>query len=153
MPKLGKKSERNLEGVHPDLVRVVRRAIQITEQDFSVHEGVRSLATQREYVKRGVSKTLESRHITGHAVDLVPWVAGALRWEWEPVFKVACAVDQAATELKVPLRWGGVWDKLMTEYGGSPEALRKEVAEYVKRHPGPDFLDGPHFELPKRFYP
>lgn len=155
---LGQKSSSNLKGVHPDMVAIVQRAIEITEQDFAVHEGVRSPETQRIYLMKGVTKTLESRHLPGKdgfgkAVDLVPVVDGTLRWEWEPIFKIAVAVDQAATELGVPIRWGGVWDKLMSEYGGSPEAMKAEVAAYCVRHPGPDFLDGPHYELCKKVYP
>lgn len=150
---LGKKSLDRLSGVHPDLVAVVKRAIEITEQDFAVHEGVRSRARQEQLFRAGASKTMDSRHITGHAVDLVPYVGGQLRWEWKPIFSIAVAVDRAATELGVPIRWGGVWDRLMTEYGGSPAAMQKEVDAYCARHPGPDFIDGPHFELPKKEYP
>lgn len=151
--KLGKKSIARLDGVHAHLIKVIVRAIQITEQDFSVYEGLRSKATQAEYVRTGVSRTMNSRHLTGHAVDLVPFIAGNLRWEWSACFKIAVAVDQAATELGIPIRWGGVWDRLMTEYGGSPESMKKAVEEYQVRHPGPDFLDGPHFELPREVYP
>lgn len=150
---LGKKSLDRLSGVRPDLVAVVKRAIEITEQDFSVHEGVRSRARQAQLFKAGASKIMDSRHITGHAVDLVPYIGGQLRWEWKPIFHIAVAVDQAATELGVPIRWGGVWDKVMTEYGGSPAAMQREVDAYCIRHPGPDFIDGPHFELPRKEYP
>jgi len=150
---LGKKSLDRLSGVHPDLVAVVKRAIEITEQDFGVHEGVRSRARQEQLFKASATKTLDGRHITGHAVDLVPYIGGQLRWEWKPLFAVAVAVDRAATELGVPIRWGGVWDKTMTEYGGSPAAMQREVDAYCVRHPGPDFIDGPHFELPKKEYP
>jgi peptidoglycan L-alanyl-D-glutamate endopeptidase CwlK len=150
---LGKKSLDRLSGVHPDLVAVVKRAIKITEQDFGVHEGVRSRARQEQLFKAGATKTLDGRHITGHAVDLVPYIGGRLRWEWKPLFAVAVAVDQAATELGVPIRWGGVWDRLMADYGGSPAAMQREVDAYCSRHPGPDFIDGPHFELPRKEYP
>lgn len=152
MYKLGSKSKETLVGVHPQLVSVVERAIQLTTQDFRVHDGVRTLAEQEALVKKGASKTMKSKHLPqadgfSHAVDLVPLVNGQLRWEWPCIFQIAVAVDQAATELGVMLRWGGVWDKLMTEYGGSPEAMAREVEAYCKRHPGPDFIDGPHFEL------
>jgi len=149
---LGDKSRRELAGVHPDLEAVVLRAIEITEQDFAVHDGLRLPEEQKALFASGASTTLNSKHLIqkdgyGHAVDLVPFVRGKLRWEWEPIFKIAVAVDTAAAELGVTLRWGGVWDKLMTEYGGSAESMRKEVAAYCVRHPGPDFIDGPHFEL------
>lgn len=150
--RLGAASLGALKGVHPSLVAVVDRAISLTEQDFSVHEGVRTWARQQEYVRKGVSKTMFSEHLPqpdgyGHAVDLVPYIDGVLRWEWEPIFRIACAVDQAAFELNVKIRWGGVWDRVMSEYGGSVAALKKAVDEYCARHPGPDFIDGPHFEL------
>ena len=70
---LGKRSLQNLSGVHPDLVDVVKRAIEITEQDFSVIEGIRNINRQRELVKTGKSTTMNSRHLTGHAVDIAPW--------------------------------------------------------------------------------
>lgn len=149
---LGARSRAKLEGVQPRLVRVVERAIVLTTQDFGVHEGVRALERQREYVKRGVSKTLASKHLKqadgfGHAVDLVPYVDGALRWEWPPIYAIAAAVRQAAEEQDVNLRWGGVWDLPMRELPREPEGIKAAVANYARRHPGPDFLDGPHYEL------
>lgn len=152
---LGSKSNAALIGVHPIIVSVVRSAIELSEQDFAVFEGLRSLATQKEYLKRGVTKTLASKHLKqsdglGHAVDLVPWIAGQVRWEWEPIYRIAVAVDKAATAQGVSsrLRWGGVWDRTMIEYGtNAPQSMKDAVAAYCKRHPGPDFIDGPHFEL------
>jgi hypothetical protein len=73
---LGKKSLEELEGVHSDLVVVVHRAIELTVQDFSVHDGIRTLEEQKKLVESGASQTLDSRHITGHAVDLVPYING-----------------------------------------------------------------------------
>lgn len=149
---LGAKSIKNLKGVHPDLVRVVQRAIVLTTQDFTVQEGLRSLEVQRDYVARGVSKTMASKHLKqpdkfGHAVDLVPVVNGVPRWEWPIIYPVAAAMHLAAEELRVALRWGGVWDKNFQALVGSPTALKQAVADYCVRHPGPDFLDGPHYEL------
>lgn len=149
---LGTKSRAELQGVHPKLVRVVERSIALTMQDFGVHDGLRTREEQAQLVLKGASKTMNGKHLPqadgfGHAVDLVPYIGGKLRWEWEPIFLIAVAVDQAATELGVRLRWGGVWDRTMDQYGGSPESMRVAVAEYCKRHPGPDFIDGPHYEL------
>ena len=149
---LGQRSLARLDGVHPLLVSVVQRAIAVTAQDFTVQEGLRSIETQRLYVQRGVSKTMASQHLKqadgyGHAVDLVPWINGQPRWEWPPIWAIAQAMDQASTELNVPLVWGAIWDKPMSRYGGSPDALRAEVEAYKARHPGPDFLDGPHYQL------
>lgn len=149
---LGAKSKSRLVGVHPQLVAVVERAILLTEQDFTVQEGLRTLATQKDYVRRGVSKTLNSKHLKqpdgfGHAVDLVPWINGQPRWEWPPIYKIARAMDDAAQALGVKLTWGGVWDKRMDQYGGSAAAIEAEVQAYCRRHPGPDFIDGPHYQL------
>lgn len=149
---LGPKSRANLAGVHPDLVRVVERAITLTTQDFTVQEGLRTAATQELYLKRGVTRTRNSKHLKqadgfSHAVDLVPWVNGQPRWEWPLIYPIAHAMDDAAQALGVKLTWGGAWDRRMDQYGGSVDAIKAEVAAYQKRHPGPDFIDGPHYQI------
>ncbi len=144
---LGAISRARLIGVHPDLVRVVLRAIEITPQDFTVFEGVRTPATQADYVRRRVSKTMSSRHLTGHAVDLVPWIAGQPRWEWPPIYIVADAVRRAALAEGVAIIWGGVWDRRLGDLPPHASGLAVAVRSYSARHSGPDFLDGPHFEL------
>lgn len=123
---LSKKSLDRLSGVHPDLVRVVKRAIEITPVDFEVLEGIRSKSRQQQLVRAGASQTMNSRHLTGHAVDLGAIVSGSVRWDWPLYHKIAAAVKQAAAELGVPLEWGGDWRK---------------------------FKDGPHFQLPHKEYP
>lgn len=120
---LGTRSRQRLSGVHPDLVAVVKRAIQITEQDFTVLEGIRNINRQRELFKAGKSTTMNSRHLTGHAVDLAPW---PISWEWEGFYPIAEAMKQAAEELDVAIVWGGDWKS---------------------------FPDGPHFELDRKAYP
>jgi peptidoglycan LD-endopeptidase CwlK len=150
---LGPNSLKELQGVHPDLVAVVRRAIQLTVQDFAVHDGIRTPAEQQKLVAAGASQTMDSRHLTGHAVDLVPYVNGKLRWEWDPIYVIADAVRMAAREKGVTLRWGGAWDVDFTASQDSPEDL---VAAYVARRKKQGlraFIDGPHFELPKSLYP
>lgn len=89
---LGARSESRLEGVHADLVRVVRRAIAITPVDFTVLEGVRTVARQRQLVDAGASRTMNSRHLTGHAVDLGAIVAGKVRWDWPLYHQIAKAM-------------------------------------------------------------
>lgn len=151
--KFGKKSLNELEGVHPDLVKVVCHALILSAQDFGVHDGLRTLEEQKKYVASGVSQTLESRHLTGHAVDLVPYINGKLRWEWGPIYVIADAVRKAAKELQVPIRWGGAWDELLTDSDQSPEEM---VIAYTARRKAAGhraFIDGPHFELPKSIYP
>lgn len=123
---LSQKSLGRLSGVHPELVDVVKRAIEITEVDFMVLEGVRSVARQEQLVEAGASWTMNSRHLTGHAVDLGAYVAGSVRWDWPLYYKLADAMKAAATELGVPIEWGGDWKK-----------PRK---------------DGPHFQLPWSSY-
>jgi peptidoglycan L-alanyl-D-glutamate endopeptidase CwlK len=122
--KLGTRSLQNLSGVHPDLVAVVKLAITITEQDFTVIEGIRNINRQRELFKAGKSTTMNSRHITGHAVDMVPW---PVDWNDLERFEVmAEAMKQAAEELDIPIVWGGDWKS---------------------------FYDAPHFELDRKSYP
>lgn len=128
---LGKRSLERLVGVHHDLVRVVKRAIELTDHDFSVIEGLRTIETQRAYVAKGASKTMNSRHLTGHAVDLYP-VGRPTPWDKCPV--VAAAMLAAAVELDVAIRWGGDWNM----DGDSRDEK---------------FYDGPHFELLRSKYP
>ena len=135
MYKLSKRSLNKLKGVHVDLVLVVVRALQICKIDFVVVEGLRTKEQQMTYVNQGKSKTMNSRHITGHAVDLAPWEAGKIPWEDFSKFKlVADAMLQASKELDIPIRWGADWDR-----DGSTE--------------DETFIDGPHFELLKSAYP
>jgi len=103
---LSKRSLSNLEGVHPDLVAVVKRAIQITKQDFTVIEGLRTLERQQKLVDSGASRTMNSRHLTGHAVDIIPY---PVSWDWPLYYPIADAMKQAALELDVDLEWGGDW--------------------------------------------
>lgn len=124
--KLGLKSKFRLRGVHPDLVRVVSRAIELTPVDFTVLEGLRSTIRQVELFKSGASKTIKSRHLTGHAVDLGALVNGSVRWDWPLYYKLAEAMKTASLELLIPLEWGGDWET---------------------------FKDGPHFQLPWKEYP
>ena len=91
--QLGTRSKQKLSGVHPDMVAVVSRAIELSEQDFSVLEGIRHINRQRELVKTGKSTTMNSRHLTGHAVDLVPY---PVSWDWEYFYPIVDAMKAAA---------------------------------------------------------
>jgi peptidoglycan L-alanyl-D-glutamate endopeptidase CwlK len=124
--KLGLRSLLNLRGVHPDLVRVVNRAISISGIDFTVIEGRRSVARQKELFAKGASKTMRSRHIHGFAVDIAPYVAGSIRWDWPLFDKIEEAMKKAAHLENVSITWGGDWKS---------------------------FKDGPHWELPHAKYP
>lgn len=123
---LSEKSINRLEGVHEDLVKVVKRAIQISDVDFLVGEGLRTVERQKELVASGASKTMNSRHLTGHAVDLFALVGGKVTWQPAIYDKVANAMLKAAAELKIPIIWGGSWVS---------------------------FKDLVHFELNRKFYP
>lgn len=123
---LSKRSLARLEGVHPDLVAVVERAIEITPVDFGVQQGLRTLAEQRRLFAAGASKTMRSRHLTGHAVDLVAYLNGKVSWAWPLYHQIASAMKTSATELDIPIAWGGDWRS---------------------------FKDGPHFELTHQQYP
>lgn len=131
---LGAKSQEKLKGVHPDLVKVVSRAITISEVDFTVLEGLRSIERQKQLFAAGKSKTMNSRHITGHAVDLAPYPIngdfdsdGILNIEdWDAYHPIARAMKKAAAELGVSIEWGGDWKS---------------------------FPDGPHYQLSHKVYP
>ena len=151
---LGHRSRGELHGVHDDLVFLAERAITITPVDFSVHDGLRSVAEQRNYVASGVSKTMRSYHLPQHpegrgwAVDLVPYINRKLRWEWKPLYRIATAMHEVANEYEIELRWGAVWDRVFNNLDASD--IESEVRLYVDRRRSVGksaFLDGPHYEL------
>lgn len=149
---LGAKSIATLAPAHPALKRVVHSAINHTKVDFSVHDCLRTLEEQKENVANGVSWTLDSKHLVQpdgfvHAVDLVPYVKGKLRWDWPLCFKIAEAMQDAAGSYGVSLTWGGVWDRSLLDLGAN---LEHAVADYVARRAALGKranIDGPHFEL------
>lgn len=123
---LNERSLKNLEGVHADLVKVVHRADELTEVEFIITEGLRTMKRQRELVAAGASKTLKSRHLTGHAIDFAPLIGGQVSWKWPPFFIIAEAFKKASAELGIAIVWGGDWIR---------------------------FKDGPHIELDRKTYP
>lgn len=139
---LGERSLKNLDGVNPDLVKVVKRAIAISRTDFTVIEGVRTIERQKELVRKGASKTMNSRHISGHAVDIVPIKDGAISWRVDDYYPLAEAMATAADELGVRVRWGGAWSVINNR--------NNHPSEWIKayRAGGGRFIDAPHFELP-----
>ncbi len=149
---LSEKSRKRLDGVHADLVRVVHAAIRITTVDFVVLEGVRSMMRQAELVEAGASQTMNSRHITGHAVDLGALLNGTIRWDWTLYYPIARAMQRAAEEESVRVTWGGVWDRDLTTVGDPEDAMSR----YVERRRAMSkkaFCDGPHFQLDWHAYP
>lgn len=125
--KFSKRSLDSLRGIHPDLIEVIEHALDISPIDFTVIEGLRTKERQAQLVASGASKTMNSRHITGHAVDLMPiGPDGKAAFDWPLYHRLAPAVKQAAAELGVKIVWGGDWTS---------------------------FKDGPHFELDREAYP
>jgi len=123
---LGQRSLARLEGVHPDLVRVIKKAAAMSDMDFMVLEGLRTVERQTQLKKQGATKTMNSRHLTGHAVDLAPMFGGKVSWDWPLYHRLAKIVKAAAAAENVSLQWGGDWKT---------------------------FKDGPHWELTWDKYP
>lgn len=126
MSVLSRRSRDRLVGVHPALIAVVEAAIVRTPVDFMVTEGLRTRERQAALVRAGASRTLDSRHLTGHAVDVCALIEGKVRWDWPLYSRIATAFKAAALDLGTPIVWGGDWPKLR---------------------------DGPHFELDRRIFP
>lgn len=145
--KLSQKSLSKLEGVDPRLVKVIKRAIEVTEVDFTITEGLRTKATQALYVKQGKSQTMNSKHLEGLAVDLAAWVNGTINWNFDYYFKIADAVRKASIELGIQVKWGGAW-RYLNDYDSSRKAYDAYIAERKKLGKKP-FLDGVHFEIDK----
>lgn len=127
--KLNAASDARLRGVHPDLARVVRRCAADwadPETGFIVTCGLRTIEEQRLLYQKGATRTMRSRHLTGHAVDLAATVQGQVRWDWPLYTKLSKAMKAAAKAEKVPIEWGGDWTT---------------------------FKDGPHYQLPVSKYP
>jgi peptidoglycan LD-endopeptidase CwlK len=122
---LNARSIARLQGVHPDLERVVQRCAA-DGAEFVVTEGLRTIERQRQLLAKGATHTLHSRHLTGHAVDLGALVDREIRWDWPLYTLLAKAMKAAAAAERVPIEWGGDWAT---------------------------FPDGPHFQLPFALYP
>lgn len=123
---LSQRSLDRLNGVHPDLVKVVKKAIELSSVDFGVSEGRRTKDRQKKLVAKGASRTMNSRHLSGHAVDLVAFIDGDVSWDWPLYHKIADAMFDASEIAGVSIEWGGNWKS---------------------------FKDGPHFQLPWDLYP
>lgn len=124
--RLSQRSTRNLTGVHPDLVSVIMRALEISPLDFVVIEGLRTIKRQQALVASGASKTMRSRHIHGFAIDVAPLVAGSVRWDWPLYDRLIVAFRQAAKDVGVKVEFGYDWKT---------------------------FKDAPHIQLPHATHP
>jgi peptidoglycan LD-endopeptidase CwlK len=131
MPLVDPRSLKNLQGVHPDLVKVAHRGFELSAVPFVVTEGVRTIERQRQLVASGAAQTMRSRHIPGpsgfsHAFDVAARVGGVIRWDWPLYERIAIGMKAAARDVGVPVEWGGDWTS---------------------------FKDGPHWQLPWDRYP
>lgn len=124
--RFSQRSYDRMLGVRPELVAIASRALFLSPVDFGVSEGLRTAARQAQLVQSGASQTQRSRHLTGHAIDLVAYVGSEVRWDTPLYVIIAKAMKQAAEELKVPMEWGGDWRTL---------------------------VDMPHYQLPWEKYP
>jgi peptidoglycan L-alanyl-D-glutamate endopeptidase CwlK len=128
---LSARSLERLDGAHPDLRKVILHAASISSVDFTVLEVLRTVARQRQLVAQGASKTMNSRHLPGadgksRAVDIAPMIGGKVSWDWPLYHRLAPIIMAAATDVGVPIEWGGSWRS---------------------------FKDGPHWQLPWKAYP
>lgn len=125
MFRFSQRSENNLKGVHPDLVKLVRATLANAPYDFGITEGLRSKEQQAKNVAAGASQTMNSRHLTGHAIDFVVYLGKDITWEWKYYQVVAAAFKAEAKKLGIAIVWGGDWTTLK---------------------------DGPHIELDRKVY-
>lgn len=146
--RLSQKSIERLTGVNEQLARVVMRAVAITKVDFGVICGMRTEEEQRKLVASGASQTMESKHLTGKAVDLMAYVGGRASWELSLYDDVAHAMREAAIEQSIGIRWGAAWIipdiRVWTE---SMEAAMNYYVDSRRRQNKRPFIDAPHFEL------
>ena len=161
----GSRSTVNMAGLHPNLTKVLNRAIQITTQDFGIAaKAVRTAAEQAALYAQGRTKPgnivtdkdgykNKSNHQPhgdgfGYAVDCTPFIAGSFDVNNEAAqYPIAAAMSLAAKEFGVKIVWGGNWYEVLNDTGSTVEDMKAWVARYRDQHPGPDFIDLPHFEL------
>lgn len=120
------RSYRALDGVKPELIAVATLALARSEIDFVITEGRRTFARQLELVRDGKSRTYDSRHLTGHALDFAALQGGKVSWDLPLYERIARAFKDAAQDLGIKIHWGGDWK---------------------------GFRDGPHIELDRTAYP
>jgi len=151
--KLSSRSLKKLEGVHPDMVATVNRAIELTTVDFGVTYGVRTLAEQERLYKSGRSQTMKSKHLIqgdgySHAVDLVAYDGSDVVWEINVYDNIADAMAEAANEVGCKIKWGAAWSVgNIAAYVGTMEDAMNEYIDLRRSQGRRPFIDGPHFEL------
>ena len=151
--KLSSRSKKKLDGVHPDMVAVVERAIELTDVDFGVTYGVRTLAAQKKLVASGRSQTMKSKHLIqdsgySHAVDVVAYDGKDVVWEINVYDNICDAFKQAAIEKGVAVKWGAAWSEGdIRSYKGTAEFHMNRYIDLRRSQWRSPFIDGPHFEL------
>jgi peptidoglycan L-alanyl-D-glutamate endopeptidase CwlK len=152
--RLSQHSRNELIPVHPKLRQCVELAITLTDVDFRVNEGLRTVAEQKKAVASGNSRTMHSKHLRQSdgfvwAVDLVALDKDSkVTWDFQTYGHIAFAMDRAATQLAIAnhIRWGCAWDRVLSDFGGALPDYMAEAEAYARRHAGSDLLDAPHFE-------
>lgn len=145
---LSQRSLERLEGVDERLVQVVQIAIEVSNIDFAVTEGLRTRARQQELVARGASQTMKSKHIDGLAVDLVAYIGDRISWELNLYDDIADAMKYAATEVGVPICWGAAWQiPDIREWDGTMQDAMDAYVDLRRSQGRRPFIDGPHFEI------
>lgn len=149
-----KRSLANMEGVHPDLIKVLTLALQKSKSDFTITEGLRSKETQLKYYNSGASRTKDgSRHLAGadglgHAIDLI-YASKTDPYNWDRLFEIADGIREASVELNIPIRWGGAWHYRFNDFPHKTarelNAMYHQTQRETNKKP---FIDGVHFELP-----
>lgn len=148
MFELSKRSLEKLDGVDERLVKVVCRAIALTDTDFGVIQGLRTIEEQKALVEKGASKTMKSKHLDGLAVDLMAYINGRGSWELNVYDNIADAIREAAVDEGVPIRWGAAWH--IPDIRFWPGTMEEAMNDYidVRRAEGKrPFIDAPHFEI------
>lgn len=120
------RSKNNLVGVHNDLGTLAYQALKLSTVDFCITEGLRTIEQQKLLVKQGKSQTLNSRHLSGHAIDVFAYPDASGSWDFAYYEMIADAFKKASVITNLPIEWGGDWKT---------------------------FKDGAHFQLPWRDYP
>ena len=151
--KLSNRAKGKREGVHPDMVAVVERAIELTKVDFGVTYGVRTVEEQEKLVASGRSQTMKSKHLIqdsgySHAVDVLAYIDGDVCWELNVYDEICDAMAAAAKETGASIKWGAAWSEGdIRTYKGSAEDAMNAYIDLRRSQQRRPFLDGPHFEL------
>jgi peptidoglycan L-alanyl-D-glutamate endopeptidase CwlK len=146
--KLSNRSLEKLDGVDERLVEVVKKAIEYTEIDFGVIQGLRTVAEQEALVAKGASQTMKSKHLEGKAVDLMAYVEGRGCWELNVYDEIADAMKKAAQECGVQVRWGAAWTVPdIRDWDGTMEEAMNSYIDTRRAEGRRPFIDAPHFEL------